>query len=117
LSTVHVLRLRFLNAPLIVGQRPIRGGVRSPSFAPEGHCDRHRFGSALNDHVHLHACVTDGVFMPPAAGSANDAPPRFLQARPITQGELAAVTERVRHRLIRWFRRTWPALEILIQAV
>ena len=42
----------------------------------------HRFGSALNHHVHLHACVTDGVFVPPAAGSANDAPPAFLAARP-----------------------------------
>ena len=30
----------------------------------------HRFGSALNHHVHLHACVTDGV---------------FVSARPITQ--------------------------------
>ena len=26
----------------------------------------HRFGSALNHHVHLHACVTDGVFRPAA---------------------------------------------------
>ena len=66
----------------------------------------HRFGSALNRHVHLHACVTDGVFMPPAAGSANDAPPAFLPARPITQADLAALTERVRRRLILWFRRT-----------
>jgi hypothetical protein len=23
----------------------------------------HRFGSALNRHVHLHACVTDGVLV------------------------------------------------------
>jgi hypothetical protein len=30
-------------------------------------------GSALNRHVHLHACVTDGVFMPPATGTASDA--------------------------------------------
>ena len=66
----------------------------------------HRFGSALNRHVHLDACVTDGVFMPPAAGSANDAPPAFLPARPITQADLAALTERVRRRLILWFRRT-----------
>ena len=66
----------------------------------------HRFGSALNRHVHLHACVTDGVFVPPAAGSANDAPPAFLPARPINPADLAAVTERVRRRLIRWFRRT-----------
>ncbi|MFM7135790.1 MAG: transposase [Planctomycetota bacterium] len=66
----------------------------------------HRFGSALNRHVHLHACVTDGVFMPAATGTANDAPPAFLPARPINPADLAAVTEKVRRRLIRWFRRT-----------
>jgi hypothetical protein len=37
--------------------RPRLGGI---SFL-------HRFGSALNHHVHLHACVTDGVFGPAAA--------------------------------------------------
>ena len=64
----------------------------------------HRFGSALNHHVHLHACVTDGVFMPAAAQAAADAPPAFLPARPINQADLAALTERVRRRLVRWFR-------------
>jgi hypothetical protein len=64
----------------------------------------HRFGSALNHHVHLHACVTDGVFVPPAAEAGCDAPPAFLPARPITQADLAALTERVRRRVIRWFR-------------
>jgi hypothetical protein len=28
----------------------------------------HRFGSALNHHVYLHACVTDGVFIPTGDG-------------------------------------------------
>jgi hypothetical protein len=37
-----------------ISARPRLGGI---SFL-------HRFGSALNHHVHLHACVTDGVFMP-----------------------------------------------------
>jgi len=32
--------------------------------------------------------------------------PAFLPARPITQVHLAALTERVRRRLILWFRRT-----------
>ena len=59
----------------------------------------HRFGSALNHHVHLHVCATDGVFVP-----TGDAPPAFLPARPITQADLATVTERVRRRVIRWFR-------------
>jgi hypothetical protein len=59
----------------------------------------HRFGSTLNRHVHLHACVTDGVFMP-----SSDATTAFLPARPVTQVHLAALTERVRRRVIRWFR-------------
>ena len=59
----------------------------------------HRFGSALNHHVHLHACATDGVFVP-----TGDGPPAFLPARPITQADLAALTEKVRRRVVHWFR-------------
>ncbi len=59
----------------------------------------HRFGSALNHHVHLHACATDGVFVP-----TGDGRPAFLPARPITQADLAMLTEKVRHRVVRWFR-------------
>ncbi len=59
----------------------------------------HRFGSAINHHVHLHACATDGVFVP-----TGDGPPAFLPARPITQAGLAALAEKVRRRVVRWFR-------------
>ena len=59
----------------------------------------HRFGSALNRHVHLHACVTDGLFTPYEEGVA------FLPARPVTPADLAALTERVRRRFVRWFLR------------
>jgi hypothetical protein len=86
-------------------------GVTSDAATPASACPRlggisflHRFGSALNHHVHLHACVTDGVFVPAAADAGCDAQPAFLPARPITQADLAAPTERVRRRLIRWFR-------------
>ena len=48
--------------------------------------------------------MTDGVFMPPAGLAGGDTPPAFLTARPITQADLAALTERVRRRVIRWFR-------------
>jgi hypothetical protein len=50
--------------------------------------------------------VTDGVFVPPAAEAGCDAPPAFLPTRPIMQADLAALTERVRRRTIRWFRFT-----------
>ena len=62
---------------------------------------QHRFGSALNRHVHLHACVTDGVFERGAA--AGDV--RFHAARPLSPADLATVTQRVRQRLVRWFCR------------
>ena len=74
--------------------RPRLGGI---SFL-------HRFVSALNHHVLLHACVTDGVFVRDAAAPAFDARPAFIHARPISQGHLAALTERVRRRAVRWFR-------------
>ncbi|MFM8890467.1 MAG: transposase, partial [Planctomycetia bacterium] len=53
----------------------------------------------------LHACVTDGVFVPAADDPGCDAPPAFIPARPITQADLAALAERVRRRVVRWFRR------------
>ena len=59
----------------------------------------HRFRSALNHHMHLHVCATDGVFVP-----TGDGPPAFLPARALTQAELAALTEKVRRRVVRWFR-------------
>ncbi len=62
---------------------------------------QHRFGSALNRHVHLHACVTDGVFERVAA--AGDV--RFHAARPLSPADLATVTQRVRRRFVRWFCR------------
>jgi hypothetical protein len=62
--------------------RPRLGGI---SFL-------HRFGSALNHHVHLHACVADGVFVPAAATPAGDAPPTFLPARPVTAADLAGLS-------------------------
>jgi hypothetical protein len=76
---------------------PVRPRLGALSFL-------HRFGSALNHHVHLHACVTDGVFIPAAAEAGCDAPPAFLPARPITQADLATLTEKVRRRVVRWFR-------------
>jgi len=65
------------------------------SPAAQRHLTRHRFGSALNHHVHLHACVTDGIFVPAADHAGCDAPPTFPPARPITAADLAALTERV----------------------
>ena len=69
----------------------------------------HRFGSALNRHVHVHVCAADGVFVPAAGRAGCFAPPVFLPARPITQADLATVTERVRCRVIRFLQARSPA--------
>jgi len=44
--------------------------------------------------------------VPAADGAGCDASPAFLPARPINQADLAALTERVRRRVIHWFRLT-----------
>jgi hypothetical protein len=55
---------------------------------------QHRFGSALNQyvHLHLHTCVTNGVF----ARSADGGGVPFPAARPLTASDLMNVTQRVR---------------------
>ena len=73
-------------------------GVTSDASAPAAARPRlgavsflHRFGSALEAHVHLHVCATEGVFVPPADGARCDTPPAFLPARPINHADLAAL--------------------------
>jgi hypothetical protein len=46
----------------------------------------------------------NGRHMAQTNGAGCDAPPAFLPVRPITQIPLAVLTERVRRRVIRWFR-------------
>ena len=43
--------------------------------------------------------------MPPADGTECDVAPVFLPRRPITQADLATLNERMRRRIVRWFKR------------
>jgi hypothetical protein len=58
----------------------------------------HRFGSALNGHIHFHCCVIDGVF------SAEGEALRFHQAI-VTREAIAKVQAEVRERVLRLFKR------------
>ena len=90
-----------------LGRRQGRQHARSRPLSRLGAVSfLHRFGSALNHHVHLHTCMADGVFVPAADHAGCDARPAFLPARPINQADLAALTERVRRGVIRWFKLT-----------
>ncbi len=67
----------------------------------------HRFGSSLNEHVHFHCCVIDGVFEPAAATGNTDAAPGvvFHAAAGLDAAAIAAVRAQVRRRVLRTFVR------------
>jgi len=66
----------------------------------------HRFGSSLNEHVHFHCCVIDGVFAPTVA--PDDAPSVSFHAalaHALDAAAFADVQARVRTRVLRSFVR------------
>jgi hypothetical protein len=66
----------------------------------------HRFGASLNQHIHYHCCVIDGVFE--SVEEAGDIPQavHFRPAAELTPQALAAIAEQVRVRVLRWFARS-----------
>jgi hypothetical protein len=77
---------------------------RAPGAAPKARLGAvsfvHRFGSSLNEPVHFHCCVIDGVFQPQQADKAV----QFREAV-LTDAERQQVQARVRQRVLRWFAR------------
>ena len=66
----------------------------------------HRFGSSLNEHVHFHVCVVDGVFEAvPADSDANASLPGviFHPASAIDAAVVARVQGTLRRRILRAF--------------
>jgi hypothetical protein len=60
----------------------------------------HRFGAALNRHLHYHFCILDGVFEPLEAGGV-----QFPEALALTPETVATIEAQVRRRVLRWFSR------------
>ena len=68
----------------------------------------HRFGSSLNEHVHFHVCVVDGVFEVVAGDADADAkssPPGviFHPARGVDETVVAQAQADLRRRILRAF--------------
>src|SRR5215470_16894228 len=61
-----------------------------------------RFGSALNVHLHFHILFLEGVYLDRTAAGLK---PRFLAGAPPTDTDIAAVLQKIRHRVIRKLRR------------
>ncbi len=65
----------------------------------------HRFGSSLNEHVHFHVCVVDGVFEEVTGGDDQASPSTviFHPARPLDETAMAQVQATLRRRILRAF--------------
>src|SRR5262245_25508458 len=61
-----------------------------------------RFGSALNVHLHFHILFLEGVYLD---RTTVDLKPRFIQAAPPTDTDIAAVVRQISRRVIRTLRR------------
>jgi hypothetical protein len=69
----------------------------------------HRFGTSLNQHIHYHCCVIDGVFEPVEEADDVRQSVRFRPAAGLTPeaiAAIAAIAEHVRVRVLRWFARS-----------
>jgi len=64
----------------------------------------HRFGSSLNEHVHFHCCIVDGVFEPDADADEADGVV-FHAASGLDAATIADVQARVRRSVLRAFAR------------
>ena len=100
-----------VNAVLHILLRIVEATLResSPGAGPSARLGAvsflHRFGSALNPHMHFHCCVFDGVF---DTDPESDGQIRFSEAVGLSAQEVAAVQAQVRRRVLRWFvRRGW----------
>jgi hypothetical protein len=60
----------------------------------------HHFGSSLNQHIHYHCIVTDGVFSESPDGEA-----LFHEAASLTEANIEALGQKIRHRTLRWLTR------------
>ncbi len=78
------------------GAHPFGAVLRTSKFAPGEFV-----GSALNEHLHFHCCVIDGVFEPQQGG---EEAVRFREAV-LTDADVQWVQARVRQRVLRWFAR------------
>ena len=71
-----------------------------------------RFGSTLNAHTHIHACVIDGVF-----SLDPDSTLRFHRASALTDNDIAAVEHTTRERVLRLFERELRACGYRVASV
>src|SRR6516165_5229100 len=98
-STVHTI-IRTTIGQYYVHQAVTRGVPRA-KVQSGSVTFMQRFGSALNLNLHFHCIFLEGVSLD---RSDQGRPPRFLQGEPPTDTDIAAVVQKISHRVIRKLR-------------
>jgi hypothetical protein len=59
----------------------------------------HRFGDALNEHIHVHCCVIDALFY------LDEDTLRISELPGLSEADIASIQTRIAQRVVRWFMR------------
>src|SRR5499426_3563259 len=98
-ATVHTI-IRTTIGQYDVNQAVTRGVPRD-QLHPGSVTFIQRFGSALNLHLHFHCVFLEGVYLDRTDQGRK---PRFLQGEPPSDADVAAVVQKISHRIIRKLR-------------
>jgi hypothetical protein len=79
----------------------VKGGVERQQVHPGSVTFIQRFGSALNLNVHYHVLFLEGVYLDRTGQGLK---PRFVPGEPPTDTDIAAVVQKISHRVIRQLR-------------
>src|SRR5215471_16022364 len=98
-ATVHTI-MRTTIGQYYVNQA-VQDGRARKQVHPGSVTFLQRFGSALNLNVHYHLLFLEGVYLDRTAPGGK---PRFLQGEPPTDTDIAAVVQKMSHRVLRKLR-------------
>src|SRR5262252_1034878 len=81
--------------------KAVARGLKRASLQPGAVTFMQRFGSALNINFHFHCVFLEGVYLDRTDQGLK---PRFLQGEPPSDADVAAVVQKISHRVIRKLR-------------
>src|SRR5262249_28848088 len=99
-AKVHTI-IRTTIGQYYVNQAVTQGHVRA-NVHPGSVTFLQRFGSALNVNLHFHCVFIEGIYLDRTDAGRK---PRFVQAEPPTDTDIAAVVQKISRRVIRKLRR------------
>src|SRR6266851_6477519 len=99
-ATVHTI-VRTTIGQYYVNQA-VKRGLERATVHPGSVTFIQRFGSAINLNLHFHCVFIEGVYLDRTAAGLK---PRFVQAAPPTDTDIAAVVRKISRRVIRKLRR------------